>query len=166
MRQGIISPSAYGNPGAKLQYCMPDIKNNYELGYHLNQNIEEARVSQLREELEKLLTNNGAVVVFSKEPEKTRLSYEIKHERASYFGFIQFSLENKEALAAIDEQLRLNNSLLRYIVLIVEPVKAKKGKPRSLMGQGEHKVKKPEQVTTEEERKEIEKKLEDIIEGL
>lgn len=146
---------------------MPDTKNNYELGYHLNQNIEEAHVSQLREELEKLLANNGAIVVFSKEPEKTRLSYEIKHERASYFGFIQFSLDNKEALAAISEQLRLNNNLLRYIVLAVEPVRAKKGKPRSLMGQSqERKVKKPEQITTEEERKEIEKKLEDIIEGL
>ncbi|HYU64848.1 MAG TPA: 30S ribosomal protein S6 [Candidatus Paceibacterota bacterium] len=166
--------TAYGlSAGASAKaenptYCMPEAKNNYELGFHLTPNIEELQVAQLQQEVEKILTANGAVIIYSKEPEKTRLSYSIKHEQASYFGYIHFNLPDREMLNSINEQLRLNNQILRYIILVLVPEsKRQKGKPRSLMGQGqEHKAKKPEQATTEEEKKKIEKQLEEIIEGL
>ncbi|MBX4211458.1 MAG: 30S ribosomal protein S6 [Candidatus Yanofskybacteria bacterium] len=147
------------------QRIMSDVQT-YELAYHVNPNLEAARVTEIKNELEKMVTDNGGAISFSKEPEKTHLSYEIQHERSSYFGFIQFSLSNKDVLMGMDEQLRLHNDILRYIVLKTEPESKRPSKPRSMLGQ-ERRARKPEEApVTEEQKKEMEKKLEDIIEGL
>ena len=106
---------------------MEDIRN-YELGYHVTTNVEEGRQVQVKDELEKLVTDAGGTITFSQVPELRKLSYPINHQRQSFFGWIQFSLPVNEnepdaigaTLAHLDEQLRLNNELLRYVVLKLE----------------------------------------------
>jgi ribosomal protein S6 len=138
----------------------------YELAYHLDASLEEAQVPQMREELEKLVTSHGGMISFSKEPEKARLSYPIRHSRSSYFGYIQFTMPNGEHLAVIDEQLRLNNHVIRSIVLKQEPVSQNQRIPRSAMDKPVDRKTAKKAPATEQEKKEIEQELDKVISEL
>ena len=89
----------------------------YELAFHLNPDLEEAQVKELAQNIENYVISAEGVISFKKEPEKTRLSYPIKHKKQAYFGYIHFALESKEALANIDEQIRHNSDVLRYLTV-------------------------------------------------
>jgi len=135
-------------------------KQLYELAYHIEPEVEDTQIASLKEELEKLVTAQGGTIVFSKEPDRTRLSYPIKHERMSFFGYLHFTIENKDGIAHIDEQLRLNNHVMRH--LIVKLADRRKGPVKTPMAQPERRVRKE----VHKDSKEIEKQLEDVISGL
>lgn len=144
---------------------MSEKTKTYELAYHLDANLEESQVPQMREELEKLVTSHGGMISFSKEPEKGRLSYPIRHSRSSYFGYMHFTMPDAEQLAVIDEQLRLNNHVIRYLVVKQEPVSQNQRVPRSAMDKpAAPKTKKA--PATEQEKKEIEQELDKVISEL
>ncbi len=146
---------------------MAEKPNNYELAYHLDPNLDENALRQNRQEIEQLIVSRAGVILFAKEPEKQHLSYPIGHEHSSFFGYIQFTLPDKEQLAGIDEQIRLHQSIMRHIVLRMEPESTKKTKPRSLTGQQqarERKLKKGETPATP--NPEMEKQLEEVIGNL
>ena len=133
----------------------------YELAYHIEPEVEAAQVPAIKEEIEKLITNEGGVVAYSKEPEHIRLSYPIKHDRMSYFGYVQFTVADREnAIAHIDEQLRLNNHIMRHLIVKLEERRKTPG--RAPAGQPERRVRKE----VKKDSKEIEKQLEDVISGL
>lgn len=137
----------------------------YELAFHLNPDLEETQVKQLAQNIENYIISAGGVVSFKKEPERTRLSYPIKHRKQTYFGFIHFNLESKEGLANIDEQVKLNNDVLRYLVIKV-PADSGKAKFRFKPQKPRVAPEKPTEKKTPEEVKELEKQLEGILENL
>jgi ribosomal protein S6 len=141
---------------------MPNDETIYELSFHLNPDLEEKQVQQLAQNIENYVTSAGGVVSFKKEPERTRLSYPIKHKRQAYFGYIHFNLESKEKLENIDEQIKLNSDVLRYLVV---KVAADSGKVKFRFKPQKPKVapEKPVETKTPEETKDLEKQLEDII---
>lgn len=160
-----VSPHDHMEPGDL-------VKQNYELAFHFNANLPEAQVGQLKESIEQLLSAQGAVITYSKLPEKTRLSYPIRHERSSWFGYVQFSLTNTEALPVIEEQLRLNNDIIRYLMLKLE---SDVQRAKALTKMAEHKERQDRRAkraaatapkAETQETKEMEKQLEDVIEGL
>lgn len=96
---------------------MSDVRRNYELGFHINPNLEESRIATISNELKEQLTKKGATVTFAKEPERQRLSYEIAHNAHSFFGYIQFNTEDPEGLAGVEEYIKLNSDILRSLIL-------------------------------------------------
>ncbi len=147
---------------------MADKSHNYELAFHINPDVDDAKLAEIRQNLEKEVTDIGAVITFAKEPEKIHLSYEIKHSRFSYFGYFHFTLPNTENIATLESQLKLIPELLRHLILKLPSDAAKKKaqarqyKPREVRIE-----KKPvAPKATEEETKKMEEKLEDIIEKL
>lgn len=145
-------------------------QQNYELAFHLSPNLEETKIQEIKQELEKNITSRNGVVLFSREPEKIHLSYPINHNNYAHFGYIQFTLETpKETLKEINDKLKLNLDVLRYLVIKVPSagqrreavLKQVKARERS-----EEKREKEEKITTPEETKEMEKKLEDILEKI
>lgn len=147
---------------------MSEASKNYELAYHVDADVDEVRARQEREKIEALITGHDGLITFSKEPEKIRLSYPIKHKRSSYFGYVQFSLANPEALAAIDEQLRLDTTIVRHIVLKTETEeqKRKAATKAAMARQGQERRAKRAAATKEKGGEVIDKQIEDIIEGL
>jgi len=91
---------------------------NYELGFHLLPEIEEAETKNKLQEIEALVIQLGGTVLNSKEPKKQRLSYPLKHKRFSFFGTIDFKLP-VQSIEKLSAQLKLNDSLLRFLVLKV-----------------------------------------------
>jgi ribosomal protein S6 len=100
---------------------MSDIRRNYELAFHINQNLEESRILTIASELKDELVKGRATISFAKEPERQRLSYEIKHNAGSFFGYIQFNMAPAETeaqgLAGVEEYIKLNNDILRSLII-------------------------------------------------
>src|SRR3989344_1771094 len=103
-------------------------KKNYELAFHIIPNLEEADVQKTKQELEKTVISRGGTVLFSKDPERTRLAYPIKHQGNAYFGYLNFNLESSEpeTVSQIRDELRLNQNVLRFLILRQEEFKSEK----------------------------------------
>lgn len=143
---------------------------NYELAFHISSNVEETKLGQIKQDLESLITGKGGVISYSKEPERTRLSYQIQHQKNAYFGYIHFSLPSpEEALKELNDNLRLNNDFLRFLIIKM-PSDLQKGKDMlrqiKMKERAERKPKAAPKQVTEKEEKEIEKQLEEVIEKL
>ncbi len=138
----------------------------YELAYHLDPNLDEASVQRMRSELEQLITSHTGTITLTKDPEKGHLSYPIRHERTSFFGWFRFQIADREQLAVIDEQMRLHQEVMRHIVVKVEPTVSKKAKVRSLTGQQRDVERKTRKAPAAPVSPELEKQLEEIIGGL
>ncbi len=132
-------------------------KENYELGFHLVPELSEEEVQKAVDELSNLITSNEGMITFSKEPQKFRLAYPIKKKLGSYFGFIQF-VAPRTIVDVIQEGLKLNNQVLRYVV--VKPdTRQEKVKP-----QRQKRLTKEEKPA--EKPGEVDKQLEEIIGNL
>ncbi|HEY4474586.1 MAG TPA: 30S ribosomal protein S6 [Candidatus Paceibacterota bacterium] len=145
------------------------IQTNYELAFHLNPNLEEAKVSEIKQNIENIITSNKGVISYSKEPEKIRLSYDIKHHGNSFFSYIQFNLSEAGALEELNEQLNLNPNVLRHLVIKLPSDLQKKQSMLKQVKMREGQEKRAQTKTTAPivgENKELDKKLEEIIEGL
>ena len=94
---------------------------NYEFAYHVTAELDEARIPQIQQEVEALIQKSGGIITFAQQPERRKLSYEIKHQRQSFFAWVQFTTENTELIAELDEWARLHPEVLRHIVLKLEP---------------------------------------------
>jgi ribosomal protein S6 len=143
-----------------------DLSHNYELAYHANPDIEEAKVPDIRSEVETYITRNGGVITFSREPSKIRLSYPIAHHKNSYFGYINFTAENGETLDHINEQIKLNGNILRYLVIKL-PSDKERNKAIARQQKARERFEKKEQSKLPvKENKQLDEQLENIIENL
>lgn len=151
-----------------------DEQRNYEFAYHITTQLDEAKVPQIQAEVEQLIAKLGGVITSSQAPQPKKLSYPIKHQRQSFFGWAQFTLGNAEGLAELDEYARLNADILRHITLKLEHESDKRAAK-----QAEHLERKAakaaregsavKKTTTEkksEDQGKLEKQLEDVIGNL
>ncbi|MEK7645725.1 MAG: 30S ribosomal protein S6 [Patescibacteria group bacterium] len=160
---------------------MSDVRRNYELAFHINQNLEESRIMTIANELKDELTKGGATITFTKEPERQRLSYEIKHNAGSFFGYIQFNMpageDDIQHLTGVEEYIKLNNDILRSLILRL-PSDAQKSQALERQMKARERLEKRAQATTKAtptdkpsspssaDREKLEKAVEDIIEKL
>lgn len=141
------------------------------MAFHIIPSIEESKVAEIKQELENLISSKGGNITFSRTPERTRLSYEIKHNRSSFFGYIQFSMQAPEgAMSEMNEHLRRHTDMLRYLI-IKTPSDLQKSKDMikqiKMRERAERKPKAaPKTPASEEEQKRLDEQLEDIIEKL
>ena len=154
-------------------------KQNYELAFHITANLEDADVQKNRQDLEKIITSHGGVVSFAKDPDKIRLAYPVKHETSSYFGYFNFILETPESVDQIRDEVKMNNNVLRFLILKHESrPKAEKEDMIRRMAQAERRkqraAKDPEKTAGQkaetkmgkEDEKALDSKLEEILEKI
>ena len=147
---------------------------NYEFAYHITTQLDEARVPQIQQEIEAIVAKHGGVITASQSPQPKRLSYPIKHQGQSFFGWVQFTAEDEKVLAELDEHARLHPEVLRHVTLRLEHESDKRAAK-----QAEHLERKAakqaregaaQKKTVTEKKSEdtgkLEKQLEDIIGNL
>lgn len=156
-------------PISRTDSIIKVLQTNYELAFHINPNLEEAKVKETKEKIENIITSNKGIVSYSKEPEKIRLSYDIKHHGNSFFSYIQFNLSELQALDELNEHIKLNPDILRYLIIKLPSDLQKKQSMLKQVKMKERQEKRAQTKTTTPvigENKELDKKLEEIIEGL
>ncbi len=146
-------------------------QTNYELAFHINPDLEEAKVKEIKEKIESIITSNKGVISYSKDPERTHLSYEIDHHGNAYFGYIHFNLTEPEALNELNEQLKLNPDVLRHLVIKLPSDLQKKQSMLKQIKMKERQEKRAQAKVSsptepKKESKELDEKLEEIIEHL
>jgi ribosomal protein S6 len=70
-----------------------------------------------------LLTAQGADIVVAPKPGLIKLAYKILKEESAFFSFVDFNLL-PDKLVFVDEALKLNKAILRFIIVTPPPAKA------------------------------------------
>ena len=92
----------------------------YEIMFIVQPNLEEEALKKVVKSLEKTLTSNNAVITLSKELGQKEFAYEIKKYKSGYYFLYNIEAKNDKAVKEFDRVARINESLLRHLVVKVE----------------------------------------------
>lgn len=93
--------------------------NKYEIMFIVRPDMEEAEIKKTAEEAKKVLTDKNATIVEEKAMGQRELAYEInKFQTGYYYLFVVEA--TKEAVKEFDRVARINESLLRSLIVKVE----------------------------------------------
>ena len=93
--------------------------NKYEIMFIVRPDMEEAEIKKTAEESKKVLTDKNATIVEEKAMGQRELAYEINKFSTGYYYL--FTVEaNASAVKEFDRVARINENLLRHLVVKVE----------------------------------------------
>jgi len=92
---------------------------HYELLYIIPLKYTDEENNNIIKEVEDLLTSHEAKILKSAKLGKRKLAYKIKHINYGYYVVLQFDLENKNNLKAINQEMliKTNNNILRFQII-------------------------------------------------
>jgi len=134
---------------------------NYELTYLISEDFSEEEIKTFQEKINNLIQKEGGVLQKTNSSIKKNLGYSVKKKENAYLISLNFCLEPGK-LENLEKELKSESQILRYLILT---------KPKPFTGYGRTKVmpetlERPSKKPTKPkvELKEIEKKLEEILE--
>ncbi|MCF7795946.1 30S ribosomal protein S6 [Patescibacteria group bacterium] len=92
---------------------------HYELLYIIPLKYTDEENNNIIKEVEDLLTSHKAKILKSAKLGKRKLAYKIKHISYGFYVAVQFDLENKDNLKAINQEMliKTNNNILRFQII-------------------------------------------------
>lgn len=139
-------------------------RQQYELAFHLLPSFDDRVLGEKKRGLEELISKSGGMVSRFGEIKKIRLAYPVKKELFSNFGWLEFSAP-PGSLEKLNKNLFLDENFLRHLIIRKEeetaakPFKRISLKPRPGMTEKTEKA-------SEGEQKELDKKIEEILEKI
>ena len=95
----------------------PSGASHYEILFVVSNRFTEDEAKTCIAKVEKLITESDGKITLNEYWGKKKLAYPIKHEAYGYYQLFEFDLEGKE-LAKLDEKLKLDNEILRFIIVV------------------------------------------------
>lgn len=98
----------------------------YELSFIISPLVPETEHESLKQEILGYLKESKAEII--SEPYfigRKKLTYPIKKQKHGFYVFLEFNLEEKQALKELDIKLRHNNNLLRHLIIKKDKVSDK-----------------------------------------
>jgi small subunit ribosomal protein S6 len=130
----------------------------YELTYLISSELSEEEAKEFQGKVISLIQAEGGVLTTRNSLLRKKLAYPIKKQTQAYLAVLNFQL-NPEGLTNLEKKLKLENQILRYLILTKKPLKVVAKAPRVPSLPEKPKVAPKKKV----ELKEIEKKLEEIL---
>ena len=93
--------------------------NKYEIMFIVRPDMEEAEIKKTADSMKKVLTDGKAKVVEEKALGQKELAYEINKVNTGFY-YLYVVEATKEAVAEFDRVARINENLLRHLVVKVE----------------------------------------------
>ena len=90
--------------------------NKYEMMFIVKATIEEAKVSEVAENLKSVITSMKGEITDSKDLGQKKLAYPIKKELNGYYFVMQFEAA-KEAEAELSRKAGLDENILRHLIV-------------------------------------------------
>ena len=97
----------------------------YELTYIISSEITGEEAGVITKEIDSFVESNGGTIVRSDSPIAKTLSYPIKKMGSGYFVVLEFQIE-PEKLSELKEKLEKDKKILRNVIVIKKPVKARR----------------------------------------
>lgn len=91
---------------------------DYELTILFKPDLTEKELDKEVKLLSGLFEKNGAKIKSKKDPAKKILAYEIAKVREAFYVYFELELEGNK-VAGIDEKLRLDENIIRYLFIHV-----------------------------------------------
>jgi small subunit ribosomal protein S6 len=100
----------------------------YEITYILHPALQEGRLNDIVQSVEKKIKSVGADILYSDNWGRKKLSYLIDKQKYGTYIFCQFKLEKVNHLAEISQEFEHNPNILRYLTIQIDEdgVKEKK----------------------------------------
>lgn len=93
------------------------IMTQYEINYIIRPDIDETAKAELVQRFDTILTDNGAEIIESKDWSKRRLAYEINDYREGIYHIVKINCEDATAIQEFDRLSKINNDILRHIII-------------------------------------------------
>ncbi len=91
----------------------------YEIMFIVRPDMEEAEIKKTAEDMKKVLTDGKATIVEEKAMGQRELAYEINKFTTGYYYLLVVEAE-AETVKEFDRVVRINESLLRHLIVKVE----------------------------------------------
>ena len=91
----------------------------YEIMFVVKPDMEEAEIRKTADEMKKVLTDSKAKVLEEKAMGQRELAYEINKVNTGFY-YLYVVEASKEAVAEFDRVARINENLLRHLIVKVE----------------------------------------------
>ncbi len=88
----------------------------YEIMFIVKATLDEASIKDYTKEVQKLITDNKGKVIEFKEMGRKKLAYEID-KNVSGFYFLMNVEANAETIKEFDRKLRINENVIRHLIL-------------------------------------------------
>lgn len=92
-------------------------ETHYEITYIIKPDIEEEAKKALIDRYDKIVKDNGAKNVESKDWEKRRLAYEIANYKEGIYHIINLDAEDDAALNEFDRLSKFDDNILRHMII-------------------------------------------------
>lgn len=89
----------------------------YEITYIIRPDLDDAAKTALVERFDKILTDNGAEIISSKDWSKRRFAYEIGGFNDGIYHVITLTADNDEGLNEFDRLSKINGDILRHMIV-------------------------------------------------
>lgn len=90
----------------------------YEILYIISPKADESQKDALIKQFDEVLTDNGAEISESSDWKKDRFAYEIEDQHEGTYHLVYFAAsEESEAIHEFDRLARINDNILRHIVV-------------------------------------------------
>ncbi len=93
--------------------------NKYEITFIIRPDIEEAQIKKIAEDMKKVLTDGKANIIEEKAMGQRELAYEINKFQTGYY-YLYVVEASTEAVKEFDRVVRINENLLRHLIVKVE----------------------------------------------
>ena len=92
----------------------------YEIMFIVRPDLEENAVKETVKKLEKVLTDNKAVITLSKELGQKEFAYEIKGFKSGFYYLYNIESTNDAAIKEFDRVSLIDESVVRHLILNIE----------------------------------------------
>ena len=89
----------------------------YEIMFIVRPNLEENAVKDVAKNFEKILADNGAKVVSSKDLGQKELAYEVKGFKTGYYFLINIEAKDAKAINEFDRLALISEDVIRHIIV-------------------------------------------------
>ncbi|MFA5186211.1 MAG: 30S ribosomal protein S6 [Patescibacteria group bacterium] len=104
---------------------MEQVSREYELLYIISASFTDDEMGAIEGRVKALLEKYGATVNDTTRLGKFRLAYPIKHVRHGHYVMVRFTADS-QAMAKIDENLRISTDVLRHLIVLADEVGSEK----------------------------------------
>ena len=92
----------------------------YEIKFIVRPDLEENAVKETVKKLEKILTDNKAVITLSKELGQKEFAYEIKGFKSGFYYLYNIETSTQETVKGFGRIASLDESVVRHLILNIE----------------------------------------------
>ena len=94
--------------------------NKYEIMFIVRPDVDDNTRAESVKALEKVLTDNNAIITLNKEMGQKELAYEIKKCKSGYYYLYNIEANDDKAVKEFDRIARIDENVIRHLILNLE----------------------------------------------